>query len=124
MNTLLYLLLVIILGLLAVTMIATFGATLSKKLNFNYGLLTALSTVVYMLISYFVLVRYSFILALLSCYIVGLYDATVCWALCKKYKANFGKYSSEVEKMTVQTCIASVFAFASFCAIITDLILL
>lgn len=101
-------------ALVVVTLLDTIGAIASRVFKFRYTSLAVFSFAVYVLIGYLIA---GISLALLAALVVGFYDGTVGWILCKRCKANFGVSDEVIEKMTstsnltVMLFIAPLFTF-------------
>jgi cytochrome c oxidase subunit IV len=96
MNLTAGIMLLLISGLTAVTLIDTLGSITSRKWNYNYAYLSLLSFLVYGLLGYFGhgltgSLRWSMVIAIAA----GLYDATVGHEISHKLKANFGKLGTQ-----------------------------
>jgi hypothetical protein len=86
-------------GLISITLIDTVGAIASRKMNFRYIYLSALSFLVYILIGYFISKQYGLTVALFINGIVGLYDGTIGLYLSLILKANNGMDDEQIQKM-------------------------
>ena len=86
---------IILIGLSAITVIAVIGAIASNRLKFNYSYLAPLSLVIYILLGYLVSQESGLSSTLLSSALVGFFDSTVGWQLCLYFNANLGKYRQE-----------------------------
>lgn len=82
-KTLLYLLA----GVVLVTILSTAGAIASRKFNFKYTYLTIVSIILYLSVGYLTGKNDDLQTAILSCALLGVYDATVSYWLCIKLKA-------------------------------------
>ncbi|MGZ8554162.1 MAG: hypothetical protein ACXWV8_12190 [Chitinophagaceae bacterium] len=96
MQHLYYSLIVLLIGLAAVTFIDVVGSIVSRLLNFNYGYFIVLSFIAYISTGYMIAVKTnSALLTMIVVMLVGLYDATAGWIIAQKLKANY-KYTKEV----------------------------
>jgi len=94
-NFLLYLLL----GTIAITLIDTFGAVLSRRLQFKYRYLSILSFTVYITIGLLVSKQLNLIAAISIGGLLGLYDGTIgCW-LSIKLGANNDLSTEQANKL-------------------------
>ena len=89
-----------LLGFLLVKLIAIVGAFASGKLGFNYAWLSIFSFAVYIMIGYLISSGASWIFALAGTCIIGIYDATVGWNLCLRFKARTGMSAEEQAALT------------------------
>lgn len=80
--------LVAITGLIAVAIFDALGAILSRKLNFNYALLTIGSIVIYATIAVFAAKYGGTVMGIIVSFLMGLFDATVGLKISEKLKAN------------------------------------
>jgi Flp pilus assembly pilin Flp len=93
--------LLVVAGALAVvTLIATIGAWASRQFRFNYGYLSIISFILYLLLGYTVSSVAGLIMALLASLVVSFYDATVGWKLALWMKANTEMAEEELAKIT------------------------
>jgi hypothetical protein len=92
-------LLLFIIDLISITLIDTLGAIASRKLNFKYIYLSALSFLVYIVIGYLVSKPYSLTIALFINGILGLYDGTIGLYLSLTLKANNGMDDEQIQKV-------------------------
>lgn len=83
-KTLLYL----VAGVLFVTILSTAGAIASRKFNFKYAYLTIVSIILYLSVGYLTGKHDDIQTAILSCVLLGLYDGTISYWLCIKFKAT------------------------------------
>jgi hypothetical protein len=95
-------------GLIAVTIIDTVGAYTSGVMNFNYGYLAIFSFIVYGFIGYTVSKNFSLNLAFILNLLIGFYDATMRWKLCRLFGANTGMTQEQLEKVNMSTNLASM----------------
>jgi uncharacterized membrane protein len=110
----------LIAGLLAITLLDTLGAIASRKMNFKYTYLSIVSFAIYVFIAFWVSKDYGLKPAILINGILGLYDGTIGFWLSLVLRANIGK-SAEESKMTPDTqsaitmiVMAIIFAFIGF----------
>ena len=89
----------IVIGLLAIVLIATVGAVASRKLNFRYSVLSLVSLLLYIVIGYLVARKADLFSALIATAVMGLFDGTVGWQLCLRFQANM---TVEEEEATMQ----------------------
>ena len=109
-------------GLIAVTVIDTAGAAVSRILNFNYVHVSFLSAAVYILIGYYISPRCGLSTAILSGLITGFFDATVGWKLTIWCKANFNLSEEDLKKMTPSTSLAIMLFLAPLLVFIGHLL--
>lgn len=93
------LLLLLVIGLASITLIDTVGAIASRKLNFKYIYLSALSFSVYIIIGYLISKQYGLTAALFINGILELYDGTIGLYLSLILKANNGMDDEQIQKM-------------------------
>jgi hypothetical protein len=119
MHQLLYSFLILLLGIGLVTIIDVSGSIISRRLNFNYGYFTILSFVAYVSVSYLVVSgTHKALLTMIVVMLVGLYDATVGFAIAQKLKANYNVSKEAMEKMTLTNRVSGVNIFAILCGIV------
>lgn len=85
----------ILLGLVAITLVATLGAWVSRKFNFNYSRLTLISLSIYITIGYLVAKRAGLNAAILANAVMAFFDATVGWNLCLRFQAKLSLKEEE-----------------------------
>jgi hypothetical protein len=105
MSSIYGLLLPVVFGLFAVTLIDVLGSITSRKWNYNYAYLTPLSFIVYTMIGYYVSQTTSLNWALIIGSLVGIYDGTIGWRLAIIFNANMGEQKEAALKMDTQTRI-------------------
>lgn len=108
-------------AVLAVTLLCTIGAIASRKMQFNFVYLSILSYLVYIFLGYFVARKANLSTALLASLIVGFYDATVGWNLCKKLNANMGLESEQIKNLSTSKTLTIMLFMAPFFAFIGHL---
>lgn len=111
----------ILYAVLAVTLLCTIGAIASRKMQFNFVYLSILSYLVYIFLGYFVARKANLSTALLASLIVGFYDATVGWNLCKKLNANMGLESEQIKNLSTSKTLTIMLFMAPFFAFIGHL---
>ena len=107
-------------GILLITLLNTTGAVASRKLKFNYGLLSPLSFAIYTFIGFLISRDKPMDVALLCNVVIGLFEATAGWYLLMKLKANTGGTEEQLVVMTegqrtlLMTVIAGVFGMIGY----------
>ena len=101
----------VILGLLGIVIIATFGAALSRKLNFKYSYLSIFSAILYIILAYLICKIADLKTALIVNGLLGLFDSTVGFLLSIKFQSNSG-YTKE--QSTNMMGLKTSFAFLIF----------
>lgn len=81
-------LLYLLLGAIVITLIDTFGAILSRRLQFKYRYLSILSFIVYITLGLLVSRQFNLIAAISIGGLLGLYDGTIGFWLSIKLRAN------------------------------------
>jgi hypothetical protein len=109
-------------ALIAVTIIASAGAAISRWFNFKYVHLSFLSFTVYILIGYYISPISGLSAAILSSLVIGFYDATVGWKLSVLCKAKFDLSKEDLKKMTPSTTLAVMLFMAPLFAFIGHLL--
>ena len=89
---------ILITGWALVLGIATIGAAASRRFNFNYGILSFLSLAIYLGISIWATRAVDATAGITIAGLITLVDATLGWKLCRKFNANFGSLSEELEE--------------------------
>ncbi len=89
----------LLVGLVAIILIATVGAIASRRLNFKYSLLSFISLVLYIIIGYGMARKADLPAALVAVAVMGLFDSTVGWQLCLRFQANM---TTEEQEATMQ----------------------
>ena len=113
-------LLYIVAGILLITLLNTTGAVASRKLKFNYGLLSPISFAIYTLIGFLISKDKPMDVALLCNVLIGLFEATAGYYLLMRLKANTGKTEEQLVVMTegqrtiLMTVIAGVFGMIGY----------
>lgn len=107
-------------GILLIALLNTTGAVASRKLKFNYGLLSPLSFAIYTFIGFLISRDKPMDVALLCNVLIGLFEATAGWYLLMKLKANTGGTEEQLVVMTegqrtlLMTVIAGVFGMIGY----------
>ncbi len=107
-------------GILLITLLNTTGAVASRKLKFNYGLLSPLSFAIYTFIGFLISRDKPMDVALLCNILMGLFEATAGWYLLMKLNANTGGTEEQLVAMTegqrtlLMTVIAGVFGMIGY----------
>lgn len=110
----------ILTGILSIALLDSFGAVLSRKLNFNYGLLSPVSFAIYTLVGYLVAKHNSLDIVLACNILIGMFDAIIGWNFSMKLKANTGKEQGQLIEITdsqrimVMAVIGSVFGLIGY----------
>jgi hypothetical protein len=120
MNTNNYFILFIIAGIILISLLNTVGGIASRKLKFNYGMLSPLSFVIYTIIG-FLISKDKPVDVVFACNaLIGIFDATAGWNLLMKLKANTGGAEEQLVVMTdgqrtiLMTVIAGVFGMIGY----------
>ena len=107
-------------GILLITLLNTTGAVASRKLKFNYGLLSPISFAIYTFIGFLISRDKPMDVALLCNILMGLFEATAGWYLLMKLNANTGGTEEQLVAMTegqrtlLMTVIAGVFGMIGY----------
>ena len=107
-------------GVILIALLNTTGAVASRKLKFNYGLLSPISFAIYTLIGFLISKDKPMDVALACNVLIGLFEATGGYYLLMKLKANTGKTEEQLVVMTegqrtiLMTVIAGVFAIIGY----------
>src|SRR3954454_23681744 len=88
-------------GILLITLLNTTGAIASRKLKFNYGLLSPISFVIYTFVGYMISKDKPMDVALACNVLIGLFEAVAGYNLITRLKANTG--GAEEEQLVVLT---------------------
>lgn len=112
MTQLTQLLLFLLSGLVAVTIIDTMGAWASRRFNFNYTYLGILQFAVYVFISLFICRMIGLRMAFLVNLLIAFYDATVGLHLSLKCKANFKLKTVELKEITTSESLVAMLIFS------------
>lgn len=105
-------------AILLLTLLCTVGAIASRVLQFNFVYLSILSYLVYALLGYYISSKANLSTALLASLVVGFYDATVCWQLCIKLRANMGLETEQIKNLTTTKTLTIMLFMAPFFAFI------
>jgi hypothetical protein len=105
--------LVTFVGIIGVTFIDLIGAISSRVFHFNYGYLTILSIVAYILVGYFISQFNNYLFTLVSGWLVAVYDAVIGWEIALYFRANMGKYQEEVKGISAATRINIALVFST-----------
>ena len=110
----------LLIGIALIALLDTFGAVASRKLKFNYGLLSPVSFAIYTVIAYLVSKHHTIDITLCCNILLGMFDATAGWYLSFKLKANTGGTEEQVLEVTagqrilLMAVIASVFGVIGY----------
>ena len=105
-------------AIVAITILCTVGSITSRILHFNFAYLSILSYLIYILLGYFISSKSTLSTALLASLVVGFYDATVCWNLCIKLKANMGLEAEQIKNLNTSKTLTIMLFMAPFFAFI------
>jgi hypothetical protein len=109
----LHLFLYFIIGITAITIIATLGSATSRKYQFNYSVFIILSILIYVSLGYFISKDFEFKRAVLVNGLLGLYDSTVGFWLSIQFKANTGASDKEIAALKGKPTIAIIMVILS-----------
>ena len=119
MQHLSYLLMMVLIGIAAVTFVDTVGSIVSRRLKFKYGYFSILSFIVYVTIAYLVAEKTNRALStLLVTMMIGFYDGTVGWMIAEKLKANYEITKEMAEKITMAHAVFVANLFSILCGTI------
>lgn len=110
--------LVLLTGFLVVAIFDAIGAILSRLLNFNYAILTIGSIIIYGLVAIYSAKVSNTITGIMSCGIIGVFDAIFGSLISKKLKAKIPKIEG-VEFEISHKLIISMFFFGCLIGLIT-----
>lgn len=99
-------------GIVLVTILDIAGAILSRKMNFNYAAFGIFSILIYIGVAYLAATYSGKSFAIISVIALGIYDAIAGWELTKKFKANFGMYTEQMENMSVHARVIGNIIFS------------
>lgn len=108
----------VLLGIALISLLDTFGAIASRKLNFNYGLLSPVSFAIYTCIGYFISKGNTMDIAIACNILIGMFDAIVGWNFSMKLKANTGEAEGQLIEITEGQRIIVMALIGSFFAVI------
>jgi hypothetical protein len=115
-----YFILYTIAGIILITLLNTVGGIASRKLKFNYGMLSPVSFVIYTLIGFLISKDKPMDVVFACNALIGIFDATAGWNLLMKLKANTGGAEEQLVVMTegqrtiLMTVIAGVFGMIGY----------
>lgn len=113
--------LIILVGCIAVSIFDALGSILSRLLKFKYVWLTIGSILIYGSVAFYIAKSESLIIAVISSFIVGVFDSTIGSLIAKKLKANIPE--TDLAKMEITPKLAiSIGIFASVIGLITVLL--
>lgn len=107
-------------GIALIALLDSFGAVTSRKLKFNYGLLSPISFGIYTLIAYLVSKQNSIDVVLACNILIGMFDAIIGWNVSMKLKANTGQAEGQLIEITdtqrilLMAIIGSVFGVIGY----------
>ncbi|MBC8756764.1 hypothetical protein H2O64_18970 [Kordia sp. YSTF-M3] len=110
---------VVIIGFITIAIFDAIGAILSRKLNFNYALLTIGSISIYATIAVYTAIYGGILIGIISSFLMGLFDATVGLKISEKFKANIPDKS-----ITFKIDFKTVFAVSIFATVIGTIAIL
>jgi len=99
-------------GLFVILVIATLGAILSRKLNFKYSYLGALSAILYIMLAYLICRITDLNTALIINCFLALFDSTIGFLLSIRFKSNSGYTKEQSIKMIGPKTSIGVIVFA------------
>ncbi|MGH1338613.1 MAG: hypothetical protein ACRBFS_21045 [Aureispira sp.] len=102
-------------GLLAVLVVDSLGSIASRQFQFNYGLLSPLSMLIFGVVAAYAASISTFYTALSISALVGLFDATVGWKISKVLEANLGVLATEEEDYLEWSTVVLTVIFALLC---------
>lgn len=108
----------VVIGIILIALLDTFGAILSRKLKFNYGLLSPISFAIYTCIGYFISKNNSMDIAIACNILIGMFDAIIGWNVSIKLKANTGQAEGQLIEITEGQRIIAMAIIGSFFAVI------
>ena len=113
----------IILGLVTVTLIATLGAAASRKYNFRYSLFAIASFLLYTVVGYCIGSKANMAAVVIASSVIGLFESTVCWKLCLRFRANMSMEEQQViMEMPASFRVILTMVAAVFCGMLGYLI--
>ena len=104
---------IFLVGILAVTILDSFGAIASRQLNFNYSLLSVVSFIVYVGFAFFLARQADKKTTIILTGLLGLFDATIGWKLSEMLGANTGENNIEITTTIMITTAIFMTLFAS-----------
>jgi len=108
----------LVIGILLITLLNTAGAVASRKLRFNYGLLSPLSFAIYTLISFLISKEKPMDVAIACNVLIGMFDAIAGWNLLTRLKANTGKTEEQLVVMNEKQRIILMIVIAGFFGVV------
>lgn len=99
-------------GIAAVSVLVIAGAILSRRMNFNYALLTPIALLIYAMLGYFSAGVSNLKVCLIGAMIVGFYDATAGYRFARAFKANTGLEEEDMKKITGSMNLTVTLIFA------------
>jgi hypothetical protein len=118
----LHVLFVVVIGFISIAIFDAVGAILSRKLNFNYALLTIGSISIYATIAVFAATYGGTIIGIIASLLMGLFDATVGLKISEKLKASVP--DKEITWNIDLKTVVTVSIFATFIGTIAILLIL
>lgn len=112
-------LIVIVTGIMAVSIIDVVGSIASRRLNFDYGWFAILSIIVYTYIGYYLAKKTSFEITLITALIVGIYDGIVGHKISQKLKANVRMTDDEKEVFTPALRLTTILVLVFICTYVS-----
>jgi hypothetical protein len=115
-----YFILYTITGILLISLMSTVGAIASRKLKFNYGMLSPISFIIYTFIGFLIAKDKPMDVVFACNALIGIFDATAGWNLLMKLKANTGGAEEQLVVLTegqrtiLMTVIAGVFGMIGY----------
>ena len=106
------------LGLLAILLIATLGAAASRRFHFRYSLLSVVSLVVYTAVGFEIASKANLAAVIIAATVMGLFDGTVGWQLCLRFKANLSEEEQESLQLPVTFRVGMTIVIAIVCGIV------
>lgn len=109
---------VLITGCLAVLLLDALGSIASCHFNFNYGLLSPFSMLIFGMVAAYANPVSNFHIAISMAALVGLFDATIGWKTSKMLHANMGILAQEDSDHLEWDSILFTIFFAVLCGIV------
>ncbi len=103
---------IIILAIIAIVLLDSFGSIASRYFEFKYSNLAILSFAIYVSTSFFITKKVDWKIAIATTAILGIFDATIGWKISTMLKANMEtKYEITFLNIFFMACISTIFGF-------------